>query len=118
MEPRTTSARCRQWGDPPLQQERLARAVRLGLLWTLYAIAAALLESRQPPSICPWRLLTGHRCPFCGMTTAIGKLSRGRLKDAQRAHPLGIFLFAAAGGWIARELIAATKSDAPKHDAA
>jgi len=38
-------------------------------------------------SACPFRHLTGRRCPGCGMTRAIALLLRGKLLRATRMNP-------------------------------
>lgn len=40
------------------------------------------------PPLCPYSLVTGHSCPGCGLTRAIGALLRGRVHEAVTLHPL------------------------------
>lgn len=47
-----------------------------------------------PP--CTFHLLTGHKCPGCGMTTSFAHLARGELSHAFAANPFGPLLFAIA----------------------
>ena len=102
----------RQFYPPPLlQQLRGSPIVQLAAVWLSYVAAAVLLEGRSFPPVCPWRLVTGHRCPFCGVTTSIGRLVKGRPREAQEAHPLGAVLFLGSGLWIARRLM----TDAVRH---
>ncbi len=46
-----------------------------------------------PPS-CPYALVTGHACPGCGLTRAVGALLRGRVHEALGWHPLAPLLVA------------------------
>lgn len=79
--------------------ETIARiAAPLGAL----CFCAVTDPSHPPPIIlCPFRLLTGYPCPFCGMTRGISSLLRGRFRDALEFHlfaPIvlgGIFVWAA-----------------------
>ncbi|GAC1654144.1 MAG: hypothetical protein NVS9B1_04830 [Candidatus Dormibacteraceae bacterium] len=45
---------------------------------------------------CPFLLLTGHPCPFCGGTRSFSAMWRGDLWSALRLYPLGPLLFALA----------------------
>jgi hypothetical protein len=47
---------------------------------------------------CLFRLLTGHACPGCGLTHALGDLLRGDAAAAWSANPL-IFVLLPAGLW-------------------
>ena len=42
---------------------------------------------------CPFLLLTGHPCPFCGGTRSFSAMWRGDLLHALRLYPLGPLLF-------------------------
>lgn len=54
---------------------------------------------------CPYRLQSGKRCPWCGLTTATAQAVRGRLGSAWDANPAGC-LFALSslgiGIWLIR----------------
>lgn len=54
-----------------------------------YALFALLAPGRLP-TLCPYRQLTRRRCPFCGMTGAVGAALRGDVRRAARLHPLGL----------------------------
>ena len=65
------------------------------------------------PTLCPFRLVTGLPCPFCGMTRSLLALGQGDLGVSVRLHPLGpVLLVAALVGlwWFGRA--AATKATA------
>ena len=42
---------------------------------------------------CPFLLLTGHPCPFCGGTRSFSAMWRGDLLHAARLYPFGPLLF-------------------------
>jgi Protein of unknown function (DUF2752) len=42
---------------------------------------------------CPFLLLTGHPCPFCGGTRSFSAMWRGDVFDAARLYPLGPLFF-------------------------
>lgn len=84
---------------------RSSRGVQSAAIWLSYVAAAAVVEGRSLPPACPWRLVSGHRCPFCGLTTSVGRLVKGHRQEAREAHPLGVFLFVGSGLWIARRLL-------------
>jgi hypothetical protein len=54
------------------------------------AIALRMWDPAQPstPTICPFRLCTGHACPGCGLTRATAWLARGDVAESVRVHPL------------------------------
>jgi hypothetical protein len=41
---------------------------------------------------CAFALITGHRCPTCGMTTSFAWFARGRFDRSWRANPAGSVL--------------------------
>lgn len=56
----------------------------------LLTVGVALWDPARSggPPLCPYRFLTGHTCPGCGLTRAIGALVRGRWHEAVTLHPL------------------------------
>ena len=67
---------------------------------TLGAAACGALAAGEDlssgPTLCPFRLVTGLPCPFCGMTRSLLALGQGDLGASVRFHPLGPFLLVAA----------------------
>jgi len=57
-------------------------AISLGLLWLAWL--------PRPHTICPFLMLTGIPCPFCGGTHAGIDLGRGHPIAALRASPLAV----------------------------
>lgn len=53
------------------------------------------------PVLCPFRLVTGLPCPFCGMTRSLLALGRGDVAASVALHPLGplIAVLAVLGLW-------------------
>lgn len=81
-----------------LRYSLIVVAVALAFLLAIPAFltpdASGLGTHRQlglPP--CTWVLLTGYRCPTCGMTTSWAWMARGDLKEALTANPAGVLLF-------------------------
>jgi Protein of unknown function (DUF2752) len=60
------------------------------LLAVAYTVFALVTAHRTGPVLCPWRRLTGRRCPGCGLTRAVGAALAGDLRGSVRAHPLGV----------------------------
>jgi hypothetical protein len=58
-------------------------------------ILGAVHLRHRPATLCPLRALTGVPCPFCGGTTAVADLGRGRWLAALRASPLSLGLLLA-----------------------
>lgn len=83
--------------------ERLGAISVLGILYLAFVVFA---RDHPTPVICPFRRLTGVRCPLCGFTTSVGELMRGNLRAATRAHPLGPLLIVVGGVWYLREALA------------
>jgi hypothetical protein len=67
--------------------------------------AAAILEPASSPPLwfCPFLFLTGHPCPFCGLTRATCALVKGRLEEAIGFHALSPLVLAALLVWLAVE---------------
>ncbi|WP_373866038.1 DUF2752 domain-containing protein [Pseudonocardia sulfidoxydans] len=57
-------------------------------------VVAAWAGEGELPVGCPWRRLTGRRCPACGLTRSVALAWRGRVRDSVDAHPLGVVLLA------------------------
>lgn len=78
------------------------RAAVLATLSVAYVGYAVLTADRRLPTMCPFRIVTGHCCPLCGLSTAIGRALRGDLSGALRAQPLAFpVLIGGAAGWAA-----------------
>ena len=53
-------------------------------------VAFAALSARtglKVPRLCPFYLITGHSCPLCGLTRALGLFSQGHFREAVTRHP-------------------------------
>ena len=79
-------------------------------LGVVYAAFALFSYGRDLPVLCPFRLLTGIRCPLCGFTTATGHLLHGDLREALRAHPLAPLTLVAVIAWYLRGVVAVARS--------
>lgn len=53
--------------------------------------------------VCPFRLLTGHACPGCGMGRAVVAAMRGDWAASWGHHPLGMLVLAVWTAWLVRE---------------
>jgi Protein of unknown function (DUF2752) len=77
-------------------EDRVRNASVLGglLLWMLYTRlfwAAQAIHATLPP--CPFLLVTGHPCPFCGGTRSFAYMWQGDTRHAAALYPLGPALF-------------------------
>ncbi|MEK7388654.1 MAG: DUF2752 domain-containing protein [Elusimicrobiota bacterium] len=70
-----------------------------GAAWAACAALAAL-GVPEGLTLCPVRLLTGHRCPGCGMGHAVVYAMRGDFAASWHAHPLGLPVLIAWTGWL------------------
>jgi hypothetical protein len=52
------------------------------------AYLAAPLIRRDAAPICPFRCVTGHPCPFCGLTRAFAAAMHLQWQEALRFNPL------------------------------
>lgn len=64
--------------------------VRLG--GPALAMAGIAASQLSGPTLCPVRLCTGHACPGCGVTRAVGAAVRGDLGLSFRFHPLALLI--------------------------
>lgn len=70
-----------------------ARALRATAWFVAVGVAASGLKASTGVVFgCPWRALTGTRCPFCGATTMGTRLLVGDLSGAWQANPF-VLLF-------------------------
>jgi len=64
----------------------------------LFATALTWVGARRTegyttgPILCPFRLITGHQCPFCGTTRSFGALVAGDISGSIAYNPSGILL--------------------------
>ncbi len=86
-----------------MEDERaLFRLLVLAFFFLCGLSLAGLIEPShlKIPWSCPFKALTGHPCPGCGMSDAFKALLAGRLKEAFYAnpnvYPLFFFLLSAA----------------------
>ena len=54
------------------------------------------------PVLCPFRLVTGYPCPFCGTTRAVGSLLLGDISASIALNPLGLFFAVGAAVFVVR----------------
>ena len=98
--PQARSAAARLRRMPPPEQStpnrRRARVVLLGL--TAVFVVAAVWDPADELRIvlCPFRALTHHPCPGCGMTRAFCALAHGEFWRAVKLNPFSPLLFLAA----------------------
>ena len=90
-------------------QHPLPFSLVAGAAWLLCAAQAAAGVG-EGLVLCPVRLLTGHRCPGCGMGHAIVAAMRGDFAASFHLHPLGIPLLAIWTAWLAAEAVRAIRS--------
>ena len=91
-------------GQPPLRPGRRDDLVRV-LAFAAGALISRLVRATGPrgditvagrrlPPLCAFRLLTGHRCPGCGMTRGFLYMFRLEPLNALRANPMSPVIFA------------------------
>jgi len=88
--PRGSRAAGRSAELSPLDDVTLARLTWLWLAYSIFALAAG---GRRLPTVCPYRLITGHRCPLCGLTRSTHFLMRGQITTSFEQHRVGPLLY-------------------------
>jgi Protein of unknown function (DUF2752) len=78
------------------EKRAFRRMVLLRSLAAAYALFAATAPLSRLPSLCPFRRVTGKRCPLCGLTRATNALARGDVGEALALSPLAPLLWVAA----------------------
>ena len=78
---------------PGGRRDQLAMTAMLvgWLAYTRFLPVLSTVHATLPP--CPFYLLTGHPCPFCGGTRSFAAMWRGDLGASARYYPLGPLLF-------------------------
>ena len=84
-------------GISALRLRHSHRAPLLGALFVVYGFIALISVRRGWPVLCPFRLVTGRRCPLCGISTALACTLERDVRGTQRAHPLGMVMAKALG---------------------
>ena len=74
-----------------LRNACLLAGLLLWMLYTRYFATAQALHATLPP--CPFLLVTGHPCPFCGGTWSFANMWHGDVGRAAALYPLGPALF-------------------------
>jgi hypothetical protein len=87
----------------PGDRDALDRATlsRLTWLWLAYGAFALATGQRQLPSVCPFRLITGHGCPLCGLTRSVNRFMRGQVRSSLEEHWAGPALYVGGGLFLA-----------------
>jgi uncharacterized protein DUF2752 len=89
------------WSYSAARTEPAPRAEATGLfalvsLWLVYTRFFSVLQTAHTTlPACPFYVLTGHPCPFCGGTRAYAAMWRGDVGAAFRFLPLGPLFFVA-----------------------
>ena len=78
-------------GGVRLRNAFLFAVLVLWLLYTRFLATAQALHLTLPP--CPFLLVTGHPCPFCGGTRSFAYVWRGEVDRAAALYPLGPMMF-------------------------
>jgi Protein of unknown function (DUF2752) len=71
---------------------------------TTYVVVAWWAGRRDLPVLCPYRRLTGWRCPACGLTRSIACVLRGELRRSVAEHPLELVVVAGVAATFIRRL--------------
>ena len=82
--------------ERPRQVELKRVPLQVGSALFFAGIVTLPLLPAHDGVLCPLRAATGIPCPFCGMTTSVGAIGRGRLYEAAAANPAGLVALACA----------------------
>jgi hypothetical protein len=86
------TAQLGQQHDSTSRRRTTVVTVRVLVLCAVAVALGAIHIPGRPRTLCTLRSLTGVPCPFCGGTTAVADLGRGRFVDAVAASPLAVAL--------------------------
>lgn len=89
----------------------------LGLLLGTALAAAVVWPTRRVedgPVLCPFRLLTGLPCPFCGLTRSWVHTAHGDVAQGFVDHPVGPVLFALTAGVVVWILVMRARAAVPR----
>ena len=84
----------------------IVRWLLFSCLGMSYILFARVSSRHALPVLCPFRRMTGMRCPLCGFTTATASLLHGDLRAAVRAHPFAPAIIVGVLYWYASASIA------------
>ena len=70
------------------------------ILILVHGLAVATDGFSKGPILCPFRLITGHSCPGCGTTRAIGELVQGHFVSSIQFNPMGIAAISIGATWL------------------
>jgi hypothetical protein len=87
------------------------RIVVLAMTWVGMAMLWNSGRFTNGPVLCWFRALTGHPCPFCGSTRAVGALCAGNFAVAWKLNPLGVVAFIAFAIYLLKPTLAKTLKD-------
>jgi len=64
----------------------------LSVVLSPHSDGISLFDHKMPP-MCIFHMVTGHRCPGCGLTRSFTFMGHGEIVQAFRMHVLGPFLY-------------------------
>lgn len=81
-------------GGQGIDERRRKRGWFIAAAWAAFILASVAFPGSPVDGIvfCPFRAITSHSCPGCGMTRACTSLVRGDLASSLEYHPLGWLL--------------------------
>lgn len=80
--------------NPELIQRRLKSTLKALLIVVCAGFAYIMVFRMTGIGVpCLFRTMTGRLCPFCGMTHALGELSKGHFAQAMSYNALSLTLF-------------------------